>query len=80
MVKNFARDCSKLAQDKSIPRRIVAVLKPEVVQHHINEELCTVFVVFPLFCPTPVSFSCFALCVKLHMVKSRYIMVSDGIF
>jgi hypothetical protein len=27
--KNFARDCSKLASNKSIPRRIVAVLKPK---------------------------------------------------
>jgi hypothetical protein len=25
-----------------------------VVQHLINKEMCTVFLVFPLFCPTPV--------------------------
>jgi hypothetical protein len=25
----------------------------QVVEHHINKEMCTVFVVFPLFCPTP---------------------------
>jgi hypothetical protein len=25
-----------------------------VVQHHVNKEMCTVSVVFPLFCSTPV--------------------------
>jgi hypothetical protein len=39
---------------ESIPRRITAVLKKNVVQHHINKEICTTSVVFPLFCPTPV--------------------------
>jgi hypothetical protein len=32
---------------ESIPRQ-------KVVQHQINEEVCRVSVVFPLFCPTPV--------------------------
>jgi hypothetical protein len=39
---------------ESIRRKIVAVLKAKVVQHHINKEMCTVPVVVPLFCPTPV--------------------------
>jgi hypothetical protein len=26
--------------------------RQKVVQYHINKEMCTVFVVFPLFCPT----------------------------
>jgi hypothetical protein len=39
---------------QSIPRRIAAVLKAKVVQYHVNKEVCTVSVVFPLFCPTPV--------------------------
>jgi hypothetical protein len=39
---------------ESIPRRIAAVLKAKDVQHHINKEMCTVSVVFPLFCSTPV--------------------------
>jgi hypothetical protein len=34
--------------------RSVAALKAKVVQHHINKEMCTVSVVFPLFCSTPV--------------------------
>jgi hypothetical protein len=37
---------------KSIPRRIAAVLKEKVVQHHIEKEMCTVSVVCPLFCPS----------------------------
>jgi hypothetical protein len=36
---------------KSIPRRISSYM----VQHHINKEMFTVSVVFPLFFPTPVS-------------------------
>jgi hypothetical protein len=39
---------------ESIPRRIAAVLKEKVVRHHINKERCTVSVVIPLFCPSPV--------------------------
>jgi hypothetical protein len=27
------------------------------VQHHIDKEICTVVVVFPLFCPTPIHMS-----------------------
>jgi hypothetical protein len=41
---------------KSIPRRIAAVLKIKMAQNHINKEICTVSVVFPLFCPTRVRF------------------------
>jgi hypothetical protein len=40
----------------SIPRRTVAVLKAK--GGHINKEMCTGSVVFPLFCPTPVCDSC----------------------
>jgi hypothetical protein len=32
-----------------IPRRIAAVLKAKVAQHHINKEMCTVSAGFPLF-------------------------------
>jgi hypothetical protein len=39
---------------ESIPRRTAAVLKEKVVHRHINKEMCTASVVFPLFCPTPV--------------------------
>jgi hypothetical protein len=28
--------------------------RQKVVQHHINKEMCTVPVLYPLFCPTPV--------------------------
>jgi hypothetical protein len=38
---------------ESIPRRIAAVLKANVVQHHINKEMCTVSVLYLLLCPTP---------------------------
>jgi hypothetical protein len=37
-----------------IPRRIAALLTQKVAQHHINKEMCTVAIVFPLLCPTPV--------------------------
>jgi hypothetical protein len=40
---------------ESIQRRLVAVLKERVVKHHNNKEIRTVFVVFPLLCPTPVT-------------------------
>jgi hypothetical protein len=40
---------------ESIPIDIAAVLEAKVVQRHIDKEMCTVSVVFPLFCPTPVS-------------------------
>jgi hypothetical protein len=38
---------------ESISRRIVALLKAKSgpTQHNINKEMCTVSVVFPLFCP-----------------------------
>jgi hypothetical protein len=39
---------------KTIPRRIAAVLQEKVVWHRLSKEMCTVSVVFPLFCPTPV--------------------------
>jgi hypothetical protein len=39
---------------KSIPRRSAAALKAKVVHHHVNKEMCTVSVVFPLFCSSPV--------------------------
>jgi hypothetical protein len=40
---------------ESIPRRTAAVFtRQKMVQHHINGEVCTVSVVFPLFCSTPV--------------------------
>jgi hypothetical protein len=41
---------------KSISRRIAAVLKTKVVQHHINKEMYMVSLVFPLFYPTPLYF------------------------
>jgi hypothetical protein len=37
-----------------------------MVQHHINKEMCTVSVVFPLFCPTPV----YCILVKTHNLLS----------
>jgi hypothetical protein len=42
---------------ESIPKRTAAVLKATVVQRHINKEICTVSVVFPLICSTPVHFA-----------------------
>jgi hypothetical protein len=48
---------------ESIPRRIAAVLKAKVVQHHINKESCAVSVVFPLFSSSPRNASC---CVILY--------------
>jgi hypothetical protein len=33
--------------------------RQKVAKHHINKEMCTVSVVFPLFCPTPVSIVCY---------------------
>jgi hypothetical protein len=40
---------------ESIQRRFVAVLKEGVVKNHNNKEICIVCLVFPLFCPTPVT-------------------------
>jgi hypothetical protein len=37
---------------ESILRSLAAVLKAKVVLRHINKEMCTVSVVFPLFCRT----------------------------
>jgi hypothetical protein len=39
---------------ESVRRRTAALLKAKMVQHHINIEMCTISVVFALFCPTPV--------------------------
>jgi hypothetical protein len=39
---------------ESISRRIAAVLKAKMVQHHIHKEICIVSVVFQLFYLTPV--------------------------
>jgi hypothetical protein len=36
---------------ESIARRITVVLKENVTQHHIDKEMRTVSVVFPVFCP-----------------------------
>jgi hypothetical protein len=40
---------------ESIPSRTAAALSENIVEYHINKEMCTVFIVFPLFCPTPVN-------------------------
>jgi hypothetical protein len=39
---------------EAIPRRIAALFKAKVAQHHTIKEMCTVSVVFPLFCSAPV--------------------------
>jgi hypothetical protein len=39
---------------ESVTRRIAAVLKTNVVQRCIIKEMCTLSIVFPLFCSTPV--------------------------
>jgi hypothetical protein len=57
---------------KPITRRTVAVLKANVLQHHINKEVCTVSVVFPLFCSTAVVLS--SSCEEVqtfHSLKSK---------
>jgi hypothetical protein len=59
------------AQNESIPRTILSILETEVVQHHDNKELCTVFVVFPLFCPTPV-------CEELKRCKCHCFFFSEN--
>jgi hypothetical protein len=38
---------------ESVTRRIAAILKANVVQRHINKEMCTLSIVFPLSCSTP---------------------------
>jgi hypothetical protein len=38
----------------------------KVVHHRVNKEICTVYIVFPLFCPTPV------LTVKLRFYDARF--------
>jgi hypothetical protein len=43
------------------PRRIAAVLRVKVIQRHIDKEMYTVSVVFPLFCSTPVQFTFYML-------------------
>jgi hypothetical protein len=39
---------------ESIPRRTATGLKAKVVQHHTNKEMGIAYVVFLLFCTTPV--------------------------
>jgi hypothetical protein len=39
---------------ESIPNRTEAALKGKVIENHISKEKCTVFLVLPLFCPTPI--------------------------
>jgi hypothetical protein len=55
---------------ESIRRRIVAILKPKLGQHHINRGMCTVSVVFPLFCPTP-------LCMCAHTRERDVPLLND---
>jgi hypothetical protein len=43
---------------ESIRRRIASVLKAKVAQHHINKEMCTVSLAFPLFSSSPRNASC----------------------
>jgi hypothetical protein len=50
--KILLRDCSKLVRVHS--KKDGGCTEGTVVQHHISKEMCTVSVVFPLFCPTPV--------------------------
>jgi hypothetical protein len=42
---------------KRLLQRLRLYWKRKVVQHHINKEMCTASEVFPLFCPTPVSYT-----------------------
>jgi hypothetical protein len=44
-----------------------------MVQHHINEEMCTIFVVFPLFCPSPI------FDVYLHVVYLATLSVAQTV-
>jgi hypothetical protein len=45
---------------EAIPRRTAVLFKAKVPQHHINKEMCTVYVVFPLFCPAPLHIPSFS--------------------
>jgi hypothetical protein len=53
---------------KIISRRTAAVLKAKGVEHHINIEMCTASVAFPLFCPT--------LYFQYWMIKNRWVYTS----
>jgi hypothetical protein len=61
--KNGMKFLQRLFQNlyEPIRRRIAAVLRTKSFQHHINTEMCTVSVVFPLFCPAPICFNSQAL-------------------
>jgi hypothetical protein len=64
---------------ESIPRGLrLYWMQKKVVQYHINKEMCTVSVVFPLFCPTPVDYNweygeaylqLNAMVIFLHLIK-----------
>jgi hypothetical protein len=48
-----------------------------VVQHHINNEKCTVFVVFPLFCSTTDIFVKLPLGIKEHSYHPNFKQINE---
>jgi hypothetical protein len=53
---------------ESIPRSIAAILKTKGGTAPYYKEMCTVSVVFPLFCPAPVSFTHNSLFLRLSIL------------